>query len=161
MYAGMKVCVVPSLLICGLQATHLLRLFNHNQDLVTASTRSSLFTVNNYFGPNSGNTNNGQSGQIATGGNNALTRQVIYNQDDLVSLALAFFLVETADKATSMLQRRSFNHHLSSNASKTDTLTKAVPYDSRSFKKISFKLPQSGEAGSFYFGYFMLTLSKL
>ena len=96
----MKVCVVPSLLICGLQATHLLRLFNHNQDLVTASTRSSLFTVNNYFGPNSGNTNNGQSGQAgyngqrptgATGGNNALTRQVIYNQDDLVSLALAFF----------------------------------------------------------------------
>ena len=98
MYAGMKVCVVPSLLICGLQATHLLRLFNHNQDLVTASTRSSLFTVNNYFGPNSGNTNNngqgaqgGYSGQAATGGNNALTRQVIYNQDDLVSLALAFF----------------------------------------------------------------------
>ena len=92
MYAGMKVCVVLSLLICGLQATHLLRLFNHNQDLVTASTRSSLFTVNNYFGPNSGNTNNnnGQSGQAgytgqrATGGNNAVTRQVIYHQDDLV-----------------------------------------------------------------------------
>ena len=92
----MKVCVVPSLLICGLQATHLLRLFNHNQPLLPGSTRGSLFTFNTYFGANSGNTNNnnnGQSGQAgyngqgATGGNNAVTRQVIYNQDDLVSLA--------------------------------------------------------------------------
>ena len=81
----MKVCVLPSLLVCGLQATHLLRLFG--------STRGSFFTVNNYFGPNSGNTNNnGQSGQAGynngqtdSGGNNVVTRQVILNKVKLVS----------------------------------------------------------------------------
>ena len=87
----MKVCVVPSLLVCGLQATHLLRLFHHNNNaaLLPGSTRGSLFTFNNYFGDNSGNINNnagggsstqgGQgsySGQTATGGNTGVTRQV-------------------------------------------------------------------------------------
>ena len=127
----MKVCLVPSLLVCGLQATHLLRLFHHNHDLLTGSTstRGSFFTVNNYFGPNSGNTNNnaqsaqgGYSGQAATGGNNAVTRQVIYNQLDFILIGIS--LVETADKATSMLQRRSIKRHLSNNASKKCNLTK-------------------------------------
>ena len=50
-------------IVC-LQATHLLRLFHQNHNLLagSAATRGSLFTVNNYFGPNSGNTNNGGTG---------------------------------------------------------------------------------------------------
>ena len=86
----MKVCLVSSLMVCGLQATHLLRLFHHNNNLLPGTTTASLFTFNTYFGANSGNTNNnggggggssqsGQasySGQIATGGNNGVTRQV-------------------------------------------------------------------------------------
>ena len=87
---GMKGCLVSSLMVSALQATHLLRLFhNNNQNLLPGSTRGSLFTVNNYFGPNSGNTNNNgggggggsvegsYNGQIASGGNNnGVTRQV-------------------------------------------------------------------------------------
>ena len=50
-------------IVC-LQATHLLRLFHQNHNLLAGSgaTRGSLLTVNNYFGPNSGNTNNGGTG---------------------------------------------------------------------------------------------------
>ena len=57
----MKVCVLPSLLVCGLQATHLLRLFDH--DLLPG--------YNN--------------GQTDSGGNNVVTRQVILNKVKLVS----------------------------------------------------------------------------
>ena len=50
-------------IVC-LQATHLLRLFHQNHNLLAGSgaTRGSLLTVNNYFGPNSGNTNYGGTG---------------------------------------------------------------------------------------------------